>query len=81
MSMTVLLNGQPKSLDNTVDVTISQFISELGFPLDRVAMERNGVILPRKAWAETFLVEGDKLELVHFVGGGAPVSRSSRLSH
>ena len=37
---------------------------------DRVAVERNGEIVPRAKWAEIHLEDGDKLEVVQFVGGG-----------
>jgi len=37
---------------------------------DRVAIELNRGIVPREQWAETSLTEGDRLEIVHFVGGG-----------
>ena len=38
---------------------------------DRVAIELNREIVPRGQWAETKLSDGDRLEIVHFVGGGA----------
>jgi sulfur carrier protein len=38
---------------------------------DRVAVELNGEIVPRAHWVETIVEEGDRLEVVHFVGGGA----------
>ena len=37
---------------------------------DRVAIEHNGNIVPRGEWANTSLADGDRLEIVHFVGGG-----------
>jgi thiamine biosynthesis protein ThiS len=43
----------------------------LGMKVDRVAVELNRDIVPRDRWAETVLHEGDRLEIVHFVGGGA----------
>ena len=39
-------------------------------PGDRVAVEHNGEIVPRSNWTETALNNGDRLEVVHFVGGG-----------
>ena len=48
----------------------------LGLKADRVAVELNRDIVPRDRWAETELHEGDRLEVVHFVGGGScPTSR------
>jgi thiamine biosynthesis protein ThiS len=37
---------------------------------DRVAVERNRSIVPKSEWPTTQLAEGDRLEIVHFVGGG-----------
>jgi thiamine biosynthesis protein ThiS len=47
----------------------------LGMKVDRVAVELNRDIVPRDRWAETVLNEGDRLEIVHFVGGGAQPRR------
>ena len=45
---------------------------------DRVAVELNRNIVPREQWAETQLSEGDRLEIVHFVGGGRPLNPDSQ---
>ncbi len=45
-------------------------ITDLGLKGDRVAIEHNGNIVPRGDWANTGLEDGDRLEIVHFVGGG-----------
>jgi thiamine biosynthesis protein ThiS len=45
-------------------------IAELNLKGDRVAIEHNGNIVPRTEWAKAGLAEGDRLEIVHFVGGG-----------
>ncbi len=81
MPLTIHLNGQSMSLSGGHGSTVAQLVAELGFQADRIAIERNGLILPRKDWGEVTLDEGDRLELVHFVGGGAPVSSSSSRSH
>ena len=49
----------------------------LKLPLDRIAVEVNLQIARRVAWAETPIREGDRLEVVHFVGGGAPAGSRS----
>ena len=51
-------------------LTVTGLISLLGMKSDRVAVELNREIVPRDRWSETALNEGDRLELVHFVGGG-----------
>jgi sulfur carrier protein len=48
-------------------------IADLGLQGDRVAIEHNGNIVPRGEWANTSLADGDRLEIVHFVGGGRGV--------
>lgn len=72
MSLTLLLNGQSRTFDSlTEPATLDQLISELGLKGDRVAVEHNGNIAPRSSWVETPLKAGDRLEVVHFVGGGS----------
>ena len=51
-------------------ITLALLIEHLGMKQDRVAVELNRNIVPRDQWAETNLAEGDRLEIVHFVGGG-----------
>jgi len=71
MPLTVILNGQSRNFDTLPEpVRLEQLIGELGLKEDRVAVEHNGEIVPRTGWAETTLHEGDRLEVVHFVGGG-----------
>jgi sulfur carrier protein len=65
--MKLTINGQPHSYD---PITLAQLVEQLGMKQDRVAVELNRNIVPRDQWAETNLVEGDQLEIVHFVGGG-----------
>jgi sulfur carrier protein len=71
MSLSVILNGQPRSFDSlSKSASLEQLIGELGLKGDRVAVEVNGEIVPRAGWVEAMLKEGDRLEVVHFVGGG-----------
>lgn len=71
MPLTLTLNGNCRSFDTlSPSSTLEQLISELGLKGDRVAVEHNGEIVPRAQWADTPLSEGDRLEMVHFVGGG-----------
>jgi sulfur carrier protein len=72
MSLSVILNGQPRSFDSlAMSANLEQLIGELGLKGDRVAVELNGEIVSRVRWVETIVKEGDRLEVVHFVGGGA----------
>ena len=50
--------------------TIAALMAELGFKPEKVAVELNGVVVPRSRHGEVALADGDVLEVVHFVGGG-----------
>jgi sulfur carrier protein len=71
MSLTLVLNGQSRTFDALEQsANVEQLVGELGLKGDRVAVEHNGEIVPRSTWTETALSSGDRLEVVHFVGGG-----------
>ncbi|HLH06348.1 MAG TPA: sulfur carrier protein ThiS [Terriglobales bacterium] len=65
--MKVQINGQEKEITSS---TIAELVEQLGLKGDRVAIELNRDIVPRAKWAQTQLHEGDRMEMVHFVGGG-----------
>jgi sulfur carrier protein len=70
--MKLLLNGNLRdfpALD--AQPTIVALVQALELAEDRVAVEHNGDIVPRGVWQSTRLTENDKLEVVHFVGGGS----------
>lgn len=72
MSLTLVLNGQQRTFESLMPLsTLDELIAELGLRNDRVAIEHNGKIANREAWPTTVLNLGDKLEVVHFVGGGS----------
>lgn len=50
--------------------TLSHFLEQQGYEISRVAVERNGQIVPKSQYETTLLEEGDQLEIVSFVGGG-----------
>jgi thiamine biosynthesis protein ThiS len=66
--MQLFVNGDAK--DCPESITLAQFVEQLGMKGDRVAVELNREIVPRGQWSETRLHEADRLEIVHFVGGG-----------
>ena len=77
MALTLIVNGQSRVFEtHSKPVNLEMVIGELGLKGDRVAVERNGEIVPRASWGETSLDEGDRLEVVHFVGGGSGVEIS-----
>ena len=67
--MQVVINGE----DHTVQspLTLSGLVQLLAMKTDRVAVELNREIVPRDQWDRTQLADGDRLEIVHFVGGGS----------
>lgn len=64
--MTVTVNGEPQ----TGCANVLEQLSQMGFDPKRVAVEKNGEIVPRAKYEATPLMEGDRLEVVRFVGGG-----------
>jgi len=66
--MRLVINGEEKSFADSL--SLSQLIEQLGMKGDRVAVELNREIVSRPQWTATSLKDGDRLEIVHFVGGG-----------
>lgn len=67
--VTIRLNGEPFSLPEAC--TINQLLAQLQIDPRRVAVEHNLVVLKRAAFETTVVAEGDEIEIVNFVGGGA----------
>ena len=67
--MTLQINGEAREFP--APLTLESLIALMGMKQDRVAIELNLEIVPRDRWAQTGLADGDKLEIVHFVGGGS----------
>ncbi len=66
--MRLLINGKEQTFQDSLN--LAQLVEQLGMKSDRVAVELNREIVPRAQWAEAPLKDGDRLEIVHFVGGG-----------
>ena len=66
--MNLTVNGEPRSFDSVADV--AGLVAELGLDARKVAVELNLEIVPRSAYGRTALAEGDRIEIVHFIGGG-----------
>ncbi len=66
--MKLQINGETREFPSPL--TLSGLVETLGMKSDRVAIELNREIAARDTWAQTSLSEGDRLEIVHFVGGG-----------
>lgn len=63
----VQVNGSQETIAGK---TIAQFLSQAQYDPKRIAVERNGELVPKALYEETILEEGDSLEVVSFVGGG-----------
>jgi sulfur carrier protein len=62
------VNGEPREVPE--GASVADLLSVLGLAAPKVAVERNLEIVPRSAWGATPLAAGDRLEVVHFIGGG-----------
>jgi thiazole synthase len=72
MTVQITLNGEDRQL--TGPTSVHQLLLSLGLDPAKIAVERNLAIVPRSAYDATALAAGDRLEIVHFIGGGnAPV--------
>lgn len=68
ITMQLVINGEAR--DFGPPLTLADLVDQLGMKADRVAIELNRSIVARDQWVKTSLAEGDRLEIVHFVGGG-----------
>ena len=66
--MRILVNGVRNEVEE--GETLERLLARLGMDPGRVAVERNLEIVPKSRYGETHLAEGDRVEIVHFVGGG-----------
>ena len=66
--MRVQINGETREFVD--DLRLSDLVDELSLPPERVAIELNKRVVRRNEWPETIITEGDRIEIVHFVGGG-----------
>ncbi len=68
--MNVTINGEQRQFD--APLSVAELLGEIGIDSRKVAVERNLEIVPKSQYAEISVIDGDKLEVVHFIGGGAP---------
>ncbi len=66
--MDLIINGEKKYFDKSV--TLIDLLSSYDLPSNKVAIEHNLEIVPKSAYKNWVLRDGDKLEIVHFIGGG-----------
>ena len=71
MALTLILNGRSETFAELDEpAVLADLVAALGLKADRIAIEKNGEIASRTSWATAALKPGDRVELVHFVGGG-----------
>ena len=66
--MQIVLNGDP--VETAERSTVAMLLEHLGVSRERVAVELNADIVPKADYEQQLLSDGDKIEIVHFVGGG-----------
>ena len=66
--MRIYINGEEKDL--SARLSLAELITQLDLPAARIAVELNREVVRRSDWSVTMLNEDDRIEIVHFVGGG-----------
>ena len=64
----IFINGESKELNEQVNLT--ELLKYFSLPTERVAIELNQAVVRKKDWENIQIKENDKIEVVHFVGGG-----------
>ena len=72
--LTLMINGKPMEIA-TASATLADVVTRMGLEGKRIAIERNGEIVPRSRYATTSVASGDRLEIVGAVGGVEPRRR------
>lgn len=67
-TLRVQINGNAREVSE--GLTLSDLIAELSLAPERIAIERNQQVVRRDEWPNTIVADGDRIEIVHFVGGG-----------
>jgi len=70
-ALRLIVNGVPRTLEGLASPTpLASVLEHLELRPDRIAVELNGEIAPRTEWPNLTVVDGSRVEVVHFVGGG-----------
>jgi thiazole synthase len=73
----ITLNGKPRSV--STDLSIASLLQEMGLEPAHVAVEHNQEVIPRRTWPEAKIRDGDRIEVVTFMGGGSGSSGGDAL--
>lgn len=71
-TLRIQINGESREVSE--QSTLSELVNELSLPPARIAIELNGEVVRRNDWVNAMVREGDRLEIVHFVGGGSALA-------
>lgn len=66
--MNIIINGKNKTLESPAN--LRELLEKLDLPTERVAIELNKSVVRKKDWTETIIKNDDRIEIIHFVGGG-----------
>ncbi len=66
--MKVFINGEKRHIPN--EVNLSELLKNLSLPSERIAIELNKEVVRKKDWENVRVADADKIEIIHFVGGG-----------
>ncbi len=66
--MTITLNGEKKEVQS--EINVSELLDVFSLPSERIAIELNKSVVRKKDWENIKINEADKIEIIHFVGGG-----------
>ena len=74
--MRVYVNGEAKELSD--QLSLAELITQLDLPAARIAVELNRAVVRRNDWSTTMLQDDDRIEIVHFVGGGSECHKEAQ---
>ena len=77
--MQIQVNGEVQQVSD--GLSVSDLITKLDLRADQIAIELNHQVLRRPEWESTPLKNNDRIEIVHFVGGGAKIAANERAKH
>lgn len=66
--MQIIVNGETKQIES--ELNLQELLKKLEIPTERVAIELNKTVVRKKDWTEVKVADSDKIEIIHFVGGG-----------
>ena len=66
--MQVIINGETKQIER--ELNLQELLKKLELPTERIAIELNKTVVRKKDWAAVKEADSDKIEIIHFVGGG-----------